>query len=71
MFARLTGPSVYVLLKTADTWLRIWAAVPCLCVYVCVCVKEGGYCVTSTLFSWVTSVHNRLLNHLHTDMLYA
>ena len=47
MFPRPTGPSVYVLLKTADTWLRIWAAVPCLCVCVCVCVcvsRRGVLC---------------------------
>ena len=65
MFPRLTGPSVYVLLKTADTWLRIWAAVPCLRVYVCVCVCQGeGYCVMSTLFSWVTSALE-LFAHRH------
>jgi len=35
------GPSGYVLLKAAATWLRIWAAVPCLEVDEEITVKQS------------------------------
>ena len=46
------GPSGYVVLKAAATWLRIWAAVPCLEVDEEITVKQArlSHVVHESLF---------------------